>query len=358
MLGGDVGRLEGAGAQAVDAGDVDDATPAPRRTCAGRLCRISRNGDVEHEVEDEVEAVEREVLDRAHVLDAGVVDEDVDLGRQVGRARRGRRGPPRSWRCPSPRRARRGPPRRGRRRAPWLRRPRGPRATLAPMPLAAPVTRAVRPVRSMGSLTAREPRSVAVRGVVACVVAGVGHAGRLGTAGPGHLCGDEHKTPDPMWTAHLTSRTIAPGRPPDLCLWRRRRRGPDAGEVETVGQDERGVGPGRRRRGRPHVPRGSVCRPARRCRPAPAAGPHPPWQGVRDATPPRGGASAGRAPAHRRAPVPDAAEELGRRRRRASGGASAVTPPTDCPQPQHLDAGSRRCRSAGDGLDPGRACSS
>ncbi len=40
-------------------------------------------GPDEHEVEDVVEALDREVLDRADVLDAGVVDEDVDVRGQA-----------------------------------------------------------------------------------------------------------------------------------------------------------------------------------------------------------------------------------------------------------------------------------
>ena len=44
VLGADVGRLVRRGAVAVDAGDVDEPAPAPRRTCRGAAGRASRNG--------------------------------------------------------------------------------------------------------------------------------------------------------------------------------------------------------------------------------------------------------------------------------------------------------------------------
>ena len=77
MLGGDIGRLEGRGHQPVGRGDVDDAAEA-------LLLHVRQRGGgaVEHgrqvQRDDGVPLLDREVLDRRGVLDAGVVDQDVD----------------------------------------------------------------------------------------------------------------------------------------------------------------------------------------------------------------------------------------------------------------------------------------
>ena len=78
VLGRDVGRLERRGDQPVRRGDVDDAAPLARLHAghdgAGRMeCRGQIDGD------DRVPFGRRERLDRLDVLDAGIVDEHVDL---------------------------------------------------------------------------------------------------------------------------------------------------------------------------------------------------------------------------------------------------------------------------------------
>ena len=77
VLGGDVGRLEGRGDQAVRRGDVDDPAPAPRRHARDHRAHGVEGGR-EVDGQDLVPLGGREALDRRHVLDAGIVDQDVD----------------------------------------------------------------------------------------------------------------------------------------------------------------------------------------------------------------------------------------------------------------------------------------
>ena len=316
VLGRDVGRLEGAGAQAVDARDVDDAAPAAVVHVGQALPDQPERRD-EHEVEDEVEAVERELLDRAHVLDAGVVDEDVDLGRQVGegvevgevgRDRRDAR---------ARRRGRRGPPRPGRRRAPWRPRPRGP-GDARPDAARGAGDEGGAPGQVDGFVDRQGAALEAVRGVVACVVAGVGHAGRLGRARPGHLCGGPNTKPRIPCGPALTSAG-PPGRA-TAAPWTFASGGsePSPGRLEGAdrGQDEPGS--------RPRAPSPRACTRSWEFRtpPRPSVptgcsrrGPIQPWDGVRDATRPG-------------AEPPQVAPPRDRRPRRRSRGGTGTTSAT------------------------------
>jgi hypothetical protein len=77
VLGRQVGGLVDRGHQAVHRGNVDDAAPAAlAHARQHRLHDVEGRGQVDGE--DRVPALDREVLDRAGVLDAGVVDHDVD----------------------------------------------------------------------------------------------------------------------------------------------------------------------------------------------------------------------------------------------------------------------------------------
>ena len=204
VLGGDVGRLEGAGPQAVDARDVDDAAPAAVVHVGEALPDQPERRD-EHEVEDEVEAVEREVLDRAHVLDARVVDEDVDLGRQareviqIGQVGcdRGDAGSLGEGGESV------GVPVDGVHRGARARE--GSRDT-CPDAAGCSGDEGGAPGQVDGFVDRQGTALGAVRGVVACVVAGVGHAGRLRR--PVRAAGvvTEHKTPDLMWPRSPSSR--------------------------------------------------------------------------------------------------------------------------------------------------------
>lgn len=81
MLGGDVGGLEGAGPQSVDGGDVDH--PAPLLLVHVRESAAQdAERRLDHDALDEGEAVGRELVDGRDVLEAGVVDHDVGVGRQ------------------------------------------------------------------------------------------------------------------------------------------------------------------------------------------------------------------------------------------------------------------------------------
>ena len=82
VLGGDVGRLERARAQAVRARDVDDAAPAAL-VHAGQRRADEQERRLDHEPLHQAEVLGIELGDRAHPLDAGVVDEDVDIEREV-----------------------------------------------------------------------------------------------------------------------------------------------------------------------------------------------------------------------------------------------------------------------------------
>ncbi len=77
VLGGHVGRLEGRGPQRMRRADVDDAPPLARLH-AGHRRPHAVKGRGEVDGDDGVPLLDGKVLDGAHVLDAGVVDEDVD----------------------------------------------------------------------------------------------------------------------------------------------------------------------------------------------------------------------------------------------------------------------------------------
>ena len=58
---------------------MHEPAPAARRTCRAAAPRASRNGASQHQPLDQAEPLGVELLDRRHVLDAGVVDQDVDV---------------------------------------------------------------------------------------------------------------------------------------------------------------------------------------------------------------------------------------------------------------------------------------
>ena len=62
--------------------------PQPRSYIAGQRRADQQERRLEHEPQDQAERVGIELGDRAHPLDAGVVDEDVDVERQVVERRR------------------------------------------------------------------------------------------------------------------------------------------------------------------------------------------------------------------------------------------------------------------------------
>jgi hypothetical protein len=78
VLGGDIGRLERRGDQAVGRGDVDDP-PAPLLLHDRHRRRVAWKADDRLMAMIRSHWSIREVLDRGHVLDAGVVDQDVQL---------------------------------------------------------------------------------------------------------------------------------------------------------------------------------------------------------------------------------------------------------------------------------------
>ena len=81
VFGADVRHLERAGPQAVRAGDVDDASPATLVHVRQRAPDQPERG-LQHDREDQREPLGVELGDRRDVLDAGVVDHDVHIGRQ------------------------------------------------------------------------------------------------------------------------------------------------------------------------------------------------------------------------------------------------------------------------------------
>ena len=77
MLGGDIGRLERRGDQAVRRGDIDDSAEAPLLYAGEHGAPgVERGREIDRE--DRVPLRGRESLDRRYMLDAGIVDEDVD----------------------------------------------------------------------------------------------------------------------------------------------------------------------------------------------------------------------------------------------------------------------------------------
>ena len=84
VFGRDVGRLERRGDQPVRGRDVDDAAPAGlRHQRDGRGGRVERRGQVDGN--DRIPFLGRKFLDRRDMLDAGIVDEDVDRAEFLGR---------------------------------------------------------------------------------------------------------------------------------------------------------------------------------------------------------------------------------------------------------------------------------
>ncbi len=148
VLGGHIGALVGGGAQAVDRGDVDDPAPAPL-VHAGQ----DRPGEAErrlhHQGQHGREPLGRELLDRGHVLEAGVVDQHVggQLEAVEGWPGRSGRRPPR---CPPSSPATRSAPSPSQvdARSPCAPAAASRRAQASPMPLAPPVTMADLPPRS------------------------------------------------------------------------------------------------------------------------------------------------------------------------------------------------------------------
>ena len=150
VLGGDVGGLVRRGAQAVDRADVHDPAPALLvHVRQGAADQPERR--LQHQPQDVGEPVDRELVDRRHVLEAGVVDQDVDG--EVERVDRvevgqvdGHGGAADLRRRPAPPRRRRG--RRRRRAAPAAA---SRTAQARPMPEAPPVISARRPDREEGA---------------------------------------------------------------------------------------------------------------------------------------------------------------------------------------------------------------
>ncbi len=78
VLGRDIGRLERRGDQTVSRSDVDDPSAALLlHDRHGRLGGVEGRRQIDGD--DQVPLVVREILDRGHVLDAGVIDQDVQL---------------------------------------------------------------------------------------------------------------------------------------------------------------------------------------------------------------------------------------------------------------------------------------
>ena len=105
VLGRDVGRLERRGHEGMGRGRVDDAAPAARLHARhGGADGVEGGGQIDGD--DLVPLLDRELLDRRDVLDAGIVDEDVDgAERLLGLRASWRRSGP-AWSC---RRASRSP---------------------------------------------------------------------------------------------------------------------------------------------------------------------------------------------------------------------------------------------------------
>ena len=77
VLGGDVGRFEGRGHQTVCRGDINDAAPLVLKHRGQSEPRgVERGRQVDGE--DGVPLFGREVLRRGDMLDAGIVDQDVE----------------------------------------------------------------------------------------------------------------------------------------------------------------------------------------------------------------------------------------------------------------------------------------
>ena len=91
VLGRDIGRLERRGDEAVRRGDVDDAAPLARPHRRAAPARVVWNADDRLMARIASHFADRELLDRRHELDAGVVDEDVDLAERLERLRTCRR---------------------------------------------------------------------------------------------------------------------------------------------------------------------------------------------------------------------------------------------------------------------------
>lgn len=81
VLRGDVRGFVGGGAKPVDARHVDDPPPAPR-VHRREAPPDEQEGCGDHQRLDPRELRGREVFERRDVLDPGVVDQDVDLGRE------------------------------------------------------------------------------------------------------------------------------------------------------------------------------------------------------------------------------------------------------------------------------------
>ena len=154
VLGRHVRRLVRRGAQPVHRGDVDDPAPA-LRVHVRQAAADQPERRLQHQPQDQRERLRRELVQRRDVLQAGVVDHDVggrvepvdrgqvgqvdgpggaaDLARRPGRAA----SPSRSTTIT---------------RAPA---PASRSAQARPMPLAPPVTRAVRPARTSSAVSGR-----------------------------------------------------------------------------------------------------------------------------------------------------------------------------------------------------------
>src|SRR3712207_983014 len=78
VLGGDVGALEGRGAQPVHRADVHHAPPAVR-VHVRQGAAHQPEGGLEHQPEDQREAVDGELVHRRDVLQPRVVDQHVDV---------------------------------------------------------------------------------------------------------------------------------------------------------------------------------------------------------------------------------------------------------------------------------------
>src|SRR5437879_10814942 len=77
MLGRNVGALEGRGDQRMDGSDVDDSTIAAlTHSRQHRACEVRHT--CQHDGDQEPPLVARKFLESRHVLQSGVVDEDVD----------------------------------------------------------------------------------------------------------------------------------------------------------------------------------------------------------------------------------------------------------------------------------------
>ena len=250
----------------------------------------------EHHVDQVAPALDREGLDRRDVLEAGVVDQDVDRAELVGatsatapaqaagsatsqRQREaagqlGRDAPrPRRRRGPRPRRARRAPPARGRspgrcrtrRRSPARR---GPREAWRSGPCGPPWCGVAETARS--SQTSRPRRRAAARSRVtapAVEVVGFAHARDHGRR-HGGLAGLLPRRPRPRGRARHGPRRALPARGPGAAVPRhpdgRARHPGRAGRPDRAARVPRRGSRGRRRRDRATRPPATcACRPRR-----------------------------------------------------------------------------------------------